>query len=38
LALLTKDLAAVWVLELVHRYPTARLLAAASPTDLANIS
>jgi len=38
LALLTKDLAAGWVLELVHRYPTARLLAAATPTDLANIS
>jgi transposase len=38
LALLTKDLGAGWVLELVHRYPTARLLAAATPTDLANIS
>ena len=38
LALLTKDLAAGWVLELVHRYPTARLLAAAAPTDLAKIS
>jgi transposase len=37
LALLTKDLAAGWVLELVQRYPTARLLAAATPTDLANI-
>jgi transposase len=37
LALLTKDLAAGWVLELVHRYPTAPLLATAAPTDLANI-
>jgi transposase len=37
LALLTKDLAAGWVLELVHRYPTARLLAAAPPQDLAAI-
>jgi transposase len=36
LALLTKDLAAGWVLELVHRYPTAPLLAQATPTDLAN--
>jgi transposase len=38
LALLTKDLAAGWVLELVHRYPTAPLLAAATPTDLAQIA
>src|SRR5262249_30294119 len=38
LALLTKDLAAGWVLELVHRYPTARLLATVTPTDLANIA
>jgi len=38
LALLTKDLAAGWVLELVHRYPTARLLATATPTDLATIA
>jgi transposase len=37
LALLTKDLAAGWVLELVHRYPTAALLAAATPTDLAQV-
>jgi transposase len=37
LALLTKDLAAGWVLELVHRYPTAPSLAGASLTDLANI-
>ena len=37
LALLTKDLAAGWVLELVHRYPTAPLLAAATPDDLAAI-
>jgi transposase len=38
LALLTKDLAAGWVLELVHRYPTALLLAGATPTDLAHIA
>jgi len=38
LALLTKDLAAGWVLELVHRYPTAPLLATATPTDLGKIS
>ncbi|MCI0457842.1 MAG: IS110 family transposase [Gemmataceae bacterium] len=38
LALLTKDLAAGWVLELVHRYPTAPLLAAATSTDLAHIA
>jgi transposase len=38
LALLTKDLAAGWVLELVQRYPTASLLAAATPTDLAQIA
>jgi transposase len=38
LALLTKDLAAGWVLELVHRYPTARLLAAATARDLGEIS
>jgi transposase len=37
LALLVKDLAAGWVLELVHRYPTAALLAAAAPADLAAI-
>src|SRR5262249_43447788 len=37
LPLLTKDLAAGWVLELVHRYPTAPLLATATPTDLAII-
>jgi transposase len=37
LAVLTKDVSAGWVLELVHRYPTARLLAAATPPDLANI-
>jgi hypothetical protein len=35
LALLTKELAAGWVLELVHRSPTAALLAAATPADLA---
>jgi len=38
LALLTKDLAAGWALELVHRYPTASLLAQGTPTDLANIA
>jgi len=37
LALLTKDLAAAWVLELVHRYPTAPLLAQATPADLGAI-
>src|SRR5262249_34816298 len=37
LALVTKDLAAAWVLELVHRSPTAGLLAAAGPADLAAI-
>ena len=37
LALLVKDLAAGWVLELVHRYPTAPLLAAGhrQPTSAA---
>jgi transposase len=37
LALLTKDLAAGWVLELVHRYPTALRVAQASSADLAAI-
>jgi transposase len=37
LGLLTKDLAAGWVLELAHRYPTAPLLAAATAADLAAI-
>jgi transposase len=37
LALLVKDISIGWVLELVHRYPTAALLAAATPTDLGNI-
>jgi transposase len=37
LALLTKDLAAGWVLELLHRYPTARRLAEATPADLASV-
>jgi hypothetical protein len=36
-ALLTKDLAAGWVLERVHRYPTAQRLAAATQIDLGNI-
>lgn len=34
LALLLKDISKGWVLELVHRYPTASLLAAARPEDL----
>jgi transposase len=37
LALQTKDVAAGWVLELVHRYPTAPRLAEASLTDILNI-
>jgi transposase len=37
LALLVKDVALGWVLELVHRYPTARLLAAAAADDLTAI-
>jgi transposase len=37
LALLTKDLAAGWVLELLHRYPSAQRLAQATLTDIANI-
>src|SRR5262249_12915590 len=37
LALLVKDLAAGWVLELVHRYPTAARLAEASASDLADL-
>jgi len=37
LALLTKDLAAGWVLELIHRYPSAPRLAAAAATDRAAI-
>jgi transposase len=37
LALLAPDVTQGWVLELVHRYPTAPLLAAASPDDLAAI-
>ncbi|HKB38575.1 MAG TPA: transposase [Gemmataceae bacterium] len=37
LALLVKDLALGWVLELVHRYPTAALLANAKADDLACI-
>lgn len=37
LALRTKDVAAGWVLELVHRYPTAALRAAATPQDLSLI-
>lgn len=37
LALLTKDVAAGWVLELIHRYPTAARLAEAPPHDLATV-
>jgi transposase len=37
LALLVKDVAAGWVLELLHRYPTAPLLAAASVAEVENI-
>ena len=37
LALLVHDLAAGWVLELLHRYPTAQLLARATDDDLAAI-
>jgi transposase len=37
LALLIKDLSTGWVLELVHRYPTAQLLAAATPHELGQI-
>jgi len=38
LALLIKDIAAGWVLELVHRYPTAKQLAKASESDVGNIA
>ena len=34
LAMLVKDITAGWVLELIHRYPTARLLAQATTGDL----
>jgi transposase len=37
LALLVKDISLGWVLELLHRYPTAALLAAAGASDLAAI-
>jgi transposase len=37
LAPLVQDLTAGWVLELLHRYPTAPLLAAAAEADLAAI-
>jgi transposase len=37
LALLVKDIAAGWVLELVQRYPTATLLAKATEADLDTI-
>jgi transposase len=38
LALIIKDISKGWVLELVHRYPTAQLLAQAADQDLADIS
>jgi transposase len=38
LALLTKDFAAGWLLELVHRYPTAERLAQASAAELGDIA
>jgi transposase len=37
LALLVKDIAQGWVLELLHRYPSAAMLASASGDDLAAI-
>jgi transposase len=37
LALLVKDISTGWVLELVHRYPTAALLADASADELGSI-
>jgi transposase len=37
LALLVKDVSQGWVLELLHRYPTAALLAPASEDDLSSI-
>jgi transposase len=37
LAMLVHDLAAGWVLELVHRYPAAPLLAQAATHDLENV-
>jgi transposase len=38
LALLVNDISAGWVLELVHRYPTAARLAEASEADLAAVA
>ncbi|HKB37135.1 MAG TPA: IS110 family transposase, partial [Gemmataceae bacterium] len=38
LGLLVRDLSAGWVLELLHRYPTAPRLAAAADADLAAIA
>jgi transposase len=37
LALMVKDISLGWILELIHRYPTAVLLAGASSSDLACI-
>ena len=37
LALIVHDIAAGWVLELVHRFPTARCLAAATEAQLADV-
>jgi transposase len=34
LAVLVKDITTGWVLELIHRYPTAKLLSQATRTDL----
>jgi transposase len=38
LALIVKDISVGWVLELVHRYPTAQRLAGATAEDLAAIA
>jgi transposase len=37
LAMSVKDITAGWVLELLSRYPTAKLLAAATPADLETV-
>lgn len=37
LAMSLKDITAGWVLELLSRYPTAKLLAAATPADLETV-
>jgi transposase len=38
LALLQKDITQLWVLELIHRYPTAQRLGAAAAADLGAIA